>query len=165
MPSFDLVSKIDLQELDNAVNQTKKELASRYDFQGTNTELTLAPDKQTILLKANDQGRLDAAYEVLMTKMGKRGVSLRGLTREKAEQAALGLMKQLIKLQQGVPVEKAKELIKILKDSKLKVTASIQGDQLRVSGKSRDSLQEAIALFRQQQDALGLDMQFVNLRD
>lgn len=165
MPSFDVVSKIDLQELDNAVNQTRKEISTRYDFQGTHTEVTLADDKASILLKANSEGRLDAAYDVLLAKMGKRGVSLRGVTRERPEKAAMGHLRQLVKVEQGIPVEKAKDLVKVLKDSKLKVQGSIQGDQLRVSGKNKDDLQAAIKLLKEQQDRISLDLQFINFRD
>src|SRR5712692_8012811 len=138
MPSFDAVSKIDLQELDNAVNQTRKEIATRYDFQGTHTEVSLAEDRNGILLKANSEGRLQAAYEVLQSKLVKRGVSLRALQPGPMDAAALGHVKQTIALQQGIPMDKARELVKAVKDSKLKVQVSIQGDQLRVSGKSKD---------------------------
>jgi uncharacterized protein YajQ (UPF0234 family) len=165
MPSFDVVSKINLQELDNAVNQTRKEIATRYDFQGTQTEVTLAEDRRSILLKANSEGRLQAAYDVLQSKLVKRGVSLRALQPGPVDSAALGQVKQTIALQEGIPVEKGKELVKALKDSKLKVQAAIQGDQLRITGKNRDDLQAAIALFRGHQDRLKLDMQFTNFRD
>ena len=165
MPSFDVVSKINLQELDNAVNQTRKEIATRYDFQGTQTEVTLADDRASILLKANSEGRLQAAYDVLQSKLVKRGVSLRALQPGPVDSAALGQVKQTIALQQGIPVEKARELVKILKESKMKVQAAIQGDQLRASGKSKDELQAAMALFRAQQDKLKLDLQFTNFRD
>lgn len=165
MPSFDVVSKFDLQELDNALNQTRKEISTRYDFQGTHTELQLADDKASILIKANSEGRVDAAFDVLQTKMVKRGISLRCVTREKMETAALGHVKQRILLQQGIAIEKGRELVKVIKESKLKIQASIQGDQLRVSGKSRDDLQEAIALLKTQQDPMKLDLQFTNFRD
>ncbi len=165
MPSFDVVSKINLQELDNAVNQTRKEIATRYDFQGTHTEVTLADDRNSIQLKANSEGRLQGAYDVLQSKLVKRGVSLRALQPGPVDSAALGQVKQAIGLQQGIPVERARELVKALKDSKLKVQAAIQGDQLRVTGKNKDDLQAVIALFRGQQDKLKLDMQFTNFRD
>jgi len=165
MPSFDVVSKIDMQELDNALNQTRKEIGSRYDFQGTQTEVVLAEDQASLQLKANSQGRLQAAYDVLQGKLVKRGISLRVLLPGTIDPAALGHVKQQIKLQQGIPIEKAKDLIKALKDSKLKVQGSIQGDQLRITGKSRDDLQSAMALFREHQDKLQLDMQFTNFRD
>ncbi|MHB8878852.1 MAG: YajQ family cyclic di-GMP-binding protein [Myxococcaceae bacterium] len=165
MPSFDAVSKIKLEELDNAINQTRKEIATRYDFQGTQTEVTLAEDKSSIQLKANSEGRLDAAWDVLQSKLIKRGVSLRAIEREDAEKASLGTVKQLIKLQQGIPIEKAKELIKVIKDAKLKVTAAIQADQLRITGKNRDDLQAAMALLREQQDKQKVELQFTNFRD
>lgn len=165
MPSFDVVSKINLQELDNAVNQTRKEIATRYDFQGTHTEVTLADDRASILLKANSEGRLQGAYDVLQSKLVKRGVSLRALQPGPVDSAALGQVKQAIALQQGIAVEKARELVKALKDSKMKVQAAIQGDQLRVTGKSKDELQATMALLRAQQDKLKLDLQFTNFRD
>jgi hypothetical protein len=165
MPSFDVVSKINLQELDNAVNQARKEISTRFDFQGTHTEITLGEDKTSLLLKSETEPRLEAAYEVLQGKLVKRGISLRCLDPGEVDKAALGHVKQTVRLQQGIPVEKSKELIKILKESKIKAQASIQGDELRISGKNRDDLQAAIALFRQQQDKLKLDMQFTNFRD
>ena len=165
MPSFDVVSKINLQELDNALNQARKEISTRYDFQGTHTEIALSEDKASVLLKANSEGRIQAAYDVLQGRLVKRGISLRALEPGPVEPAAMGHVKQMIKLQQGIPVEKGRELIKILKDSKLKVQGAIQGDQLRISGKSKDDLQAVIALFRQQGEKLKLDMQFTNFRD
>ena len=165
MPSFDVVSKVNLQEVDNAVNQARKEITTRYDFQGTHTEVSLAEDKTALQLKANSEGRLQAAYDVLQSKLVKRGVSLRALQTGPVDSAALGQVKQTIKLQQGIPVEKSKELIKALKESKMKLQGSIQGDQLRISGKNKDDLQAAIALFRAQQEKLNLDLQFTNFRD
>lgn len=165
MPSFDVESKIDLQELDNALNQARKELSTRYDFQGTKTLLELAPDNSAIVVRSNDQQKMEAARDVLLGKMSKRGISLRGVKFGDVDSAALGHVKQALSLQQGIPVEKSKELQKLLKESKMKVQASIQGDSLRVTGKNRDDLQSAIALFRQHQDALAIDMQFTNFRD
>ncbi|MBU8894300.1 YajQ family cyclic di-GMP-binding protein [Corallococcus sp. H22C18031201] len=165
MPSFDVVSKIDLAELDNAVNQAKKELSTRYDFQGAQADIVLAPDQTSLTVKANSEDRVQAAKEVLLARLAKRGISLHALEYGTVEKTGLHNVKQPIKLQQGIPVEKSKELIKLLKDSKLKVQASIQSDQLRVTGKNRDDLQEVIALFRREQDRLKLDMQFTNFRD
>jgi uncharacterized protein YajQ (UPF0234 family) len=165
MPSFDVVSKIDLAELDNAVNQAKKELSTRYDFQGSNVDVLLAPDKTSLTVKANSEDRVQAAKEVLLSKLAKRGISLLALEYEPIEKSGLSVVKQTIRLQQGIPVEKSKELVKLLKDSKMKVQGSIQGDQLRVSGKNKDDLQAAIALFRKEQERLKLDMQFTNFRD
>ena len=165
MPSFDVVSKIDIAELDNAVNQTKKEISTRYDFQGAQADIVLAPDKTSLTIKANSEDRVQAAKEVLLPKMAKRGISLLALEYEPIEKTGLANVKQLIKLQQGIPVEKSKELVKLLKDSKLKVQGSIQADQLRVTGKNQDDLQAAMALFRKEADKLQLDMQFTNFRD
>ncbi|NVJ04735.1 YajQ family cyclic di-GMP-binding protein [Myxococcus sp. AM001] len=165
MPSFDVVSKIDLAELDNAVNQTKKELSTRYDFQGTHADVVLAPDHTAITVKANSEDRVQAAKEVLLVKLAKRNISLFALEYGDIEKTGLHNVKQAIKLQQGIPVEKSKELVKLLKESKMKVQGSIQADQLRVTGKNRDDLQEAMALFRKEQDRLKLDMQFTNFRD
>jgi uncharacterized protein YajQ (UPF0234 family) len=165
MPSFDVVSKINLQELDNAINQARKEISTRYDFQATHTEIILAEDKTSVQLKANSEGRIQAAYDVFQSRLVKRGISLRALEPGPIEPGAMGHVKQLIKLQQGIPVEKGRELIKALKDSKLKVQGAIQGDQLRISGKNKDDLQSAMALFRQQQETLKLDIQFTNFRD
>ncbi|HZI10982.1 MAG TPA: YajQ family cyclic di-GMP-binding protein [Myxococcus sp.] len=165
MPSFDVVSKIDLAELDNAVNQTKKELSTRYDFQGTQADVVVAPDNTAITVKANSEERVQAAKEVLLVKLAKRNISLRALEYGDIEKTGLHNVKQVIKLQQGIPVEKSKELVKLLKDSKMKVQGSIQADQLRVTGKNKDDLQAAMALFRKEQDRLKLDMQFTNFRD
>ena len=165
MPSFDTVSKIDMQELDNALNQAKKEVGSRFDFQGTSTSIELASDKKTILLRANSDGRLEAAADVLLSKLSKRGVSLHALDRGKIEPAQNGHVKQTVKLIEGIALEKAKKLAACVKESKLKVQASIQGDALRVTGKNRDDLQEAMKLLRTQQEELAIDLQFNNFRD
>lgn len=165
MPSFDVVSKIDLAELDNAVNQTKKELSTRYDFQGAQADIVVAPDNTAITVKANSEDRVQAAKEVLLAKLAKRNISLHALEYGDIEKTGLHNVKQVIKLQQGIPVEKSKELVKLLKESKMKVQGSIQADQLRVTGKSRDDLQTAMAMFRKEQDRLKLDMQFTNFRD
>lgn len=165
MPSFDIVSKVDVQELDNAVNQARKEIQTRYDFQKAQAELEIGADRVTVVIRANAPDRVQAAYEVLLQRIAKRGISLRGVSREPMDTKALGVVKQTVTLQQGLAIEKSKELVKLLKDSKMKVTASIQGDELRVTGKNRDDLQEAMALFRAQQDRMELDMQFTNFRD
>jgi uncharacterized protein YajQ (UPF0234 family) len=165
MPSFDVVSKLDLQEIDNAVNQARKELLTRFDFQGTKTEILLAADGQTITLKSINEDRVDVAYELLLAKLAKRGVPLRAVQPGKFQPVGMGLTQKPITFQQGISVEKSKELIALLKESKLKVSAAIQADQLRVTGKNKDDLQKAMALFRAKADALKLDMQFTNFRD
>jgi len=163
MPSFDVVSKIDIAELDNAVNQTKKELATRYDFRGTNTEIEQTPDG--ITLRSADKEHVSAAFKVLMERMVKRNVSLKALDAQEPEPAGGKTMKQLIKLKQGISTEKGKEIVKLIKDAKLKVQAQIQDEQVRVTGKNRDDLQTAIRLIRANADEIGLDLQYINFRD
>ena len=165
MPSFDVVSKLDLQELDNAVQQTRKELQNRYDFQGTKTEVLLGDDKKSITLKTKDAAHAEAVVQVLLAKLAKRGLSLRSLDLGKVEGTGMAMVKQTISLQQGIPADKAKILVRALKDAKLKAQGSIQGEELRVSGKQRDDLQEAIALLKSKQDEVKLDLQFTNFRD
>ncbi len=163
MPSFDIVSKLDLAEVDNALNQARKEIDQRYDFKGSGT--TLTKDDKGITLKTASDMQLEAAWEVLAQKLAKRGVSLKGISRGEIEQAGGGALKQLCTLQQGIPIEKAKEIVKAIKDSKIKVQGAIQGDLVRVSGKNRDDLQSAMALVRAQADTLDLALQFTNFRE
>jgi len=163
MPSFDIVSQVDQQEVDNALTQSQKEIAQRFDFKNTQTTLAWAEDRKSILLRANSEGRVQAAADVLQTKLIKRGVPLKAVTFSPLEPAGGQMQKQTVTFQQGIPVEKGKEIVKAIKDQKLKVQASIQGDQLRVTGKSRDDLQEAMALVRGQD--FGVDVQFTNFRD
>lgn len=159
--SFDVVSKVDLDEVKNAVSQAMKEITQRYDFKGSVSKIELKDDK-ALVLTSDDELKLKAVIDVLQSKLHKRGVSIRSMVYGKLEAAAKGTVRQEVTIQQGIPAEKAKGLIKVLKDSKIKVQASIQGDQLRVSGKSRDDLQEVIALFKR--DDQGLDLQFTNYR-
>jgi len=161
MPSFDVVSKLDLAEVDNAINQAQKELGQRFDFRGTET--TVERTEEGVVLKSNAEARLTAGYKVLEEKLVKRKVSLKSLDSQKAEPAGGSTWRQLIKLKQGVVQEKAKEIVKLLKDMKMKVQASIQGDTVRISGKKKDDLQEAIAFLRTKD--LDLPLQFVNFRD
>ena len=165
MPSFDVVSKVNEQEVDNAFQQAKKEIDQRYDFKGTETSLEriAAPDKG-IKLKSTTEQRLEAARAVLIEKMAKRGVPLRGIKYGDLEQSGK-YTSQLLTFVQGIEVEKAKAIVKAIKDSKLKVQGSIQGDSVRVSGKSRDDLQQIIALARGKQDELKIDLMFENFRD
>lgn len=163
MPSFDVVSKLDMQEVDNAVNQTKKELGTRYDFRGTNTEIEKTPEG--IVVRSADKEHVAAAYKVLMERMVKRSVSLKSLDPEEPEAAGGKTMRQLIKLKEGISTEKGKEIVKLIKDSKLKVQAQIQDEQVRVTGKNRDDLQGVIALLRRSSDDIGLDLQYINFRD
>lgn len=160
--SFDIVSKIDLQEVRNAVDQAMKEIKQRFDFKGSKSDITLDDKEKAMILLSDDENKLKSVIDVLQTKIIKRGISLKALTYEKLEQALGGTVRQKIKLQDGIPQENAKEIVRIIKDAKLKVQAQIQGDQLRITGKNRDDLQAVIALLKEKD--LGVDMQFVNYR-
>jgi uncharacterized protein YajQ (UPF0234 family) len=161
MPSFDVVSKVDLMELDNALNTARKEIGQRYDFRGTNT--TMERGEEGITVRSADEQHVDAAVSVLRERMSKRGVSQRCLDPQVAEPAGGSTVRQLILVKQGIEQETAKKIIKAIKDSKLRVQAQIQDDQLRVTGKDRDALQGAIALMRK--NDFGIDLQYVNFRD
>jgi cyclic-di-GMP-binding protein len=161
MPSFDVVCKLDLQEVDNAVNQTLREVGQRFDFKGSNSEVRR--EEHTLHLKSADEFRVKALAEILREKLGKRQVPVKALESKPIESALGGTAKQQILLQQGISSEKAKEIVKMIKDAKLKVQASIQSDQVRVTGKKRDDLQTVITLLRDKD--LGIAMQYVNFRD
>lgn len=159
--SFDIVSKVDLQEVSNAIQQALKELHQRYDLKDSHSNIEME-GKDAIILTSADDYKLKAVNDVFQGKLVKRGVSLKGLTYGKIEPAANSTVRQKVTLQQGLSTEKAKEIVKYIKDSKKKVQASIQGDFVRVSGKDRDSLQDIIAALRGQD--FGIDMQFINYR-
>ncbi len=159
--SFDIVSKVDMQEVRNAIDQAVKEVRTRFDLKDSKSEITLEGE-DAIQLASIDDYKLKAVTEILQQKLVKRGVSLKALTFGKVEPATGSSVRQKITLQQGIAGEKAKEIVRIIKDSKKKVQASIQGDTVRVSGRDRDSLQEVIALLRGRD--LGIDMQFTNYR-
>ncbi len=159
--SFDIVSKLDLQEVRNAVDQALKEIHTRFDLKDSKSEITIE-GAETIQLASSDEYKLDAVKQILQQKMVKRGLSLKSLTWGKLEPATGSSVRQKITLQQGIPTEKAKEIVKLVKESKKKAQASIQGDTVRVSGKDRDTLQEIIALLRNHD--FGIDMQFTNYR-
>jgi cyclic-di-GMP-binding protein len=161
MPSFDAVSKVDLMELDNALNTARKELAQRYDFRGTNTDLERTPEG--IVIRSSDEPHVAAALSVLRERMAKRNVSQRCLDPKPVEPAGGKTMRQLVLVKQGIEQETGKKMIRTLKDKKLRVQAQIQDDQLRITGKSRDELQEAIGVLRRED--FGVDLQFVNFRD
>jgi hypothetical protein len=159
--TFDIVSKIDLQEVSNAIQHAMKEIVTRFDLKDSKSSIALE-GKDAIILHSIDEYKLKAINDILQAKLVKRGVSLKGLTYAPIENALGATAKQKITLQQGVPIEKAKAIVQLIKNSKKKVQASIQGDLVRVSGKDRDSLQEIIALLKQQD--FGIDMQFTNYR-
>lgn len=161
MPSFDIVSKVDMQEIDNAVNQAIKEIAQRYDFKGSKSEIT--QEKDAIKVLGDDDYKLKAVIDVLQSKLHKRNISLKSLQYGKAEAASGGMMRQIITIQQGISKEKGKEIIAVIKESKIKVQAQIQDEQVRVTGKNRDDLQEAIQLLKGKD--IEVDMQFVNFRE
>jgi uncharacterized protein YajQ (UPF0234 family) len=159
--TFDIVSKIDLQEVSNAMQQALKEIHTRFDLKDSKSTIEME-GKDAIVLHSIDDYKLKAVNEIFQQKLVKRGISLKGLTYSPVEPAAGGTAKQKITMQQGIPIEKAREIVKVVKNSKKKVQASIQGDLVRVSGKDRDALQETIALLKQQD--FGIDMQFTNYR-
>ncbi|MCG8557076.1 MAG: YajQ family cyclic di-GMP-binding protein [Proteobacteria bacterium] len=161
MPSFDVVSEPPLHEIDNAVQQASRELAQRYDFRGTETSIDKT--EEGLVLRSSSEGRLQAAYDVLQQKLVKRAVSLKVLDPEPLEPAAKGHVRRRIKLRRGVSAEKGKEMVKALKASKLRVQTAIQSDQLRVTGKKKDELQEAIRLLKETE--FGIALQFTNFRD
>jgi cyclic-di-GMP-binding protein len=159
--SFDIVSKVDLQEVRNAIDQAIKEVRQRFDLKDSKSDIRLEGEEAIQLASADDY-KLEAVTEILRQKLVKRGVSLKALTFGTVEPAAGSSVRQKVTLAQGIPSEKAKEIVRIIKDSKKKVQASIQGDTVRVSSKDRDALQEVIALLRGRD--LGIDMQFTNYR-
>ena len=160
--SFDVTSNVDLQEVDNAVNQARKELAQRYDFKGSKSSIDFKRAENLIDLTADDNFKMDAVWEILQTRMVRRGVPVKNLKTSENEPIAGGLVKKTITLQQGIPTDKAKEVVKFIKDGKYKVQASIQGETVRVSGKDRDTLQEVISALKGKD--FGIDMQFDNYR-
>jgi uncharacterized protein YajQ (UPF0234 family) len=160
--SFDVVSKVEIDEVRNAVNQALKEVFQRFDLKGSNSSIELDDKEAKLVLASSDEFHLKAVIDILQSKLIKRGVSLKALEYGPVEPAAKSSVRQTIKLQQGIPVEKAKEIVKIVKQAKLKVQAAIQADSVRISGKDRDVLQEVIALLKSED--LGIDMQFENYR-
>jgi uncharacterized protein YajQ (UPF0234 family) len=159
--TFDIVSLINLQEVTNAIQQALKEIHTRFDLKDSKSNVEME-GKDAIVLSSVDEYKLKAVTDILQQKLVKRGVPLKGLTYGAVEPAAGSTVRQKITMQQGIPIEKARDIVKTIKNSKKKVQASIQGDLVRVSGKDRDALQETIALLKQQD--FGIDMQFTNYR-
>jgi cyclic-di-GMP-binding protein len=162
MPSFDVVSQLNLQEVDNALNQARKEVAQRYDFKDTRTVIDW-DKKEKISVESADEFKVKAVDDVLREKLARRQVPLKAVDFGAIEPGPGGRAKQEIKLKQGIDTDRARDLVKVVKDAKLKVQAQIMGDQVRVSGKKRDDLQAAMKLLREHD--LGIAMQFVNFRD
>lgn len=161
MPSFDVVSKTDLQEIDNAVNGASREIANRYDFKGSNTSVTREQENITIL--ADDDYKLGAVQDMLKVYCTRRNIDHRALDFGKPEKAASNSLRQVVKIKQGIDQETAKMIVKEIKDKKFKVQASIKGDELRVSGKSRDDLQTTIQFVKGL--PVNLPLQFINFRE
>ena len=161
-PSFDIVSEVAMPEVSNAVSQAQKEIVQRFDLKGTAAGLELKEKEKQLVLTANDDFGLKAVNDILQGKLVKRSVSLKSLVYGTPEPAAKGTARQVVTIQQGIETEKAKEIVKAIKDAKLKVQAAIQGDQVRVTGKKRDDLQAVIALLKQKD--FGLPLQFTNCR-
>jgi uncharacterized protein YajQ (UPF0234 family) len=162
MPSFDAVSELNMSEVENAFNQARKELLQRFDFKGTSTDIERDKDLNFVV-KANSEGRAEAALGVLMEKLAKRGVPLEGLDPQKIEPASGGHVRQLVKLKRGLKQEDAKKIVALLKASGLKVQGAIQGEAVRVTGKQRDDLQAAMQAIKGAQ--LGVPLLFQNFRD
>jgi uncharacterized protein YajQ (UPF0234 family) len=160
--TFDVVSKVDMAEVKNAVNQALKEVHQRYDFKNTNSDIQLDEKQHSLTLATASEFTLKSLNDVLQQKLVRRSVSLKALSYGKVEPAAKDSVRQTITLQQGIPIEKAREIVKFIKDSKLKVQPSINGDFVRVAGKDRDTLQQVIALLKQKD--FGIDMQYTNYR-
>jgi cyclic-di-GMP-binding protein len=160
--SFDVVSKVNLQEVLNAVQQASKEIATRFDFRGSVSKVEWDEKELTLTLTSDDSGKLKSVVDILETKLVKRGILLKALDYGTVEPAAGGSVRQVVKIQQGIPSEKAKAIVRTIKDRKLKVQAAIQSDQVRVSGRNKDDLQAAIAALKGED--YGLPLQFTNYR-
>lgn len=161
--TFDITSEVDMQEIDNAINQARKEIGQRYDFKGSTAAIDLDPKEKTLTLTAEDNFKVGAVWEVLQTRLVRRNVPVKNFKPGEIEPASAGTVRQVITLQVGIPTEAAREIVKAIKDAKLKkVQASIQGDQVRVQSPSRDELQQAIALLKAKD--FGVQLQFGNFR-
>lgn len=158
--SFDIISKMDMQELNNAVNQTEREIETRFDFKGSKSSLKI--DKEALVIASDDEYKLNAVIDILQTKMIKRGLSLKNVEYGKIEPASMGTVRQRLTLKQGIDQENSKKINILIRDSKLKVKSQIQGDQIRVTGKNKDDLQQIMQLLRKAD--LTLDLQFTNFK-
>ena len=160
--SFDVVSKVDLQEVSNAVQQASKEIVTRFDFRGSKSKIEWNDKELELTLTSDDEHKLKSVVDILETRLVKRGIVPKSLDFQKVEPAGGNTVRQIVKIQQGIPSEKAKEIVKAIKDRKMKVQASIQADQVRVSGRAKDELQEVMALLRG--GDFGVPLQFTNYR-
>ena len=160
--SFDVTSTIEMPEVDNAVNQARKEIGQRFDFKGSSASIDLDQKANTLTLTAEDNFKLESVWDVLQTRLIKRNVAVKNLKRGEIEAAGGSTVKQVITLQQGIPIEAAKDIVKHMKELKLKVQAAIQGDQVRITSASKDSLQDAMQALRAKD--FGVALQFGNYR-
>ena len=161
--SFDITSSVDFQEVDNALNQARKEVGQRYDFKGARADIDLSAAEKTLTLTTDDEMKMNALWEILATRLAKRGVAVKNFKMGESESAAGGSVRKVIEIQQGIPIEAAKEIVKYLKDQKLKkVQANIQADQVRVSSPSKDELQNAMRVLRDHD--FGVALGFGNYR-
>jgi len=163
MPSFDVVSRVDMQEMDNAVNQVKKEIGTRFDFRGSKTQISLDRKEGKIQVLTEDDMKLRAVKDMLIAKVVRRSIDAEALTFGVSEKAAGDMVRQDVSVTNGIDTETARKVVKAVKDTKLKVQAAIQGDEVRVTGKKRDDLQEVITVLKETD--LGMPLQFVNYRD
>ena len=162
MPSFDIVSEIDIQEFDNAINMVKKEMAGRFDFRGTKSSVDFDKQAKVIKIMADDELKMRSIHTMIEQRMAKRSIDIRCIDYQKEEVATGNMLRQIANLKAGLEKETAKKITKLIKDAKLKVNAEIQDDQVRVTGKKIDDLQEVMA--RLKQESLGVPLQFVNMR-
>ena len=161
--SFDITSTVDFQEVDNALNQARKEVGQRYDFKGAKADIELNSTEKKLTLGTDDEFKMKALWEIVQTRLVRRGVPVKNFKGAESQPAAGGTVRRVIEIQQGIPIEAARDIVKFLKDLKLKkVQASIQGDQLRITSPSKDDLQEAMRLLREQD--FGVALQFGNYR-
>jgi len=160
--SFDIVSEVDLQEIDNAINQANKEISTRYDFKNTKSKITWNKDEAKVIIDADDDYKLRSVQDVLHTKLVRRGIDLKALNYKKPEPASGGTLRQVADVQQGIDTETAREINKFIKNLKLKVQVAIEGTKVRVSAKSKDELQKVIQALKEQD--FGLPLQFTNYR-
>jgi cyclic-di-GMP-binding protein len=161
--SFDITSTIDFQEVDNALNQARKEVGQRYDFKGATAEINLSTADKTLTLIADDEMKMNALWEIIQTRLVRRGVAVKNFKAGDSESAAGGKLRRVVSIQQGIPIEAAREIVKFIKENKLKkVQAAIQADQVRVSSPSKDELQEAIRALKEHD--FGIALQFGNYR-
>ena len=162
MPSFDVVSRVDMQEMDNAVNQVKKEIATRFDFRGSKTQIDLDRKEAKIQVLTEDDMKLRAIKDMLIAKVVRRSIEAEALVFGDHERAAGDMVKQTVTITNGIDIETARKVVKVVKETKLKVQAAIQGEEVRITGKQRDDLQEAIQTLKEAD--LGMPLQFVNYR-